>query len=78
MYLSLTSFSLTTVFEFVILTFMIITTQIEVDLLCGIVDLCMGLMELSNIIALFLLSRDKKSMLNHYDSKISSGEVLRW
>lgn len=77
-YLSQDNPKFTTVFKFVVLTFMLIGTQIEADVLWGVADLCMGLMALPNIVALFLLSKDTKNMLNDYDKKLSSPEGLSW
>lgn len=63
------------IFKAVTLTALVVGTLIDATLVWELADMSMGLMAIPNIIALFLLSKEVKFILDDYDSKLLSGNV---
>ena len=64
-------------FKGVVLTALVVGTLIEPTFVWELADMFMGIMAVPNIIALFLLSKDVKYILDDYDSKVAAGK-LHW
>ncbi len=62
-------------FKAVVLTSLVIGTLIDATFVWELADAAMGIMAIPNIIALFILSKDVKNMLNDYDAKVKAGNV---
>lgn len=62
-------------FKVVTLTALVVGTVIEPEFVWELADMSMGMMAIPNIIALFLLSKEVKFILDDYDSKMLSGNV---
>ncbi|WMM25478.1 sodium:alanine symporter family protein [Tissierella sp. MB52-C2] len=64
-------------FKGIVLTALVIGTVIDPTFVWELADMFMGIMAVPNIIALFLLSKEVKYILDDYDSKIVAGK-LHW
>lgn len=64
-------------FKALVLTALVIGTLISAEFVWELADMAMGIMALPNIIALFLLSKEVKEVLDNYDSQLESGN-LHW
>ncbi len=62
-------------FKGITLTALVIGTMIDPTFVWSLADMAMGVMAVPNIIALFLLSKEVKHILDDYDSKVASGNV---
>lgn len=62
-------------FKVIVIASLIIGTLIDATFVWELVDMTVGLMAIPNIIALFALSKDVRSILDDYDSKILSGNI---
>lgn len=63
------------IFKAIVLASLIIGSLIEADFVWELVDLSTGILAIPNIIALFLLSNDVRSILDDYDKKSLTGNV---
>lgn len=64
-------------FKGIVLTALVVGTLIDATFVWELADMSMGIMAVPNIIALFLLSKEVKNILDDYDSKVLKGE-LHW
>lgn len=64
-------------FKGIVLTALVIGTVIDPTFVWELADMFMGIMAVPNIIALFLLSKEVKYILDDYDSKVAVGK-LHW
>lgn len=62
-------------FKGLVLTALVIGTMIDATFVWELADMSMGIMALPNIIALFLLSKEVRFILDDYDSKMLSGNL---
>lgn len=62
-------------FKVIVIASLIIGTLIDATFVWELVDMTVGLMAIPNIIALFVLSKDVRSILDDYDSKVLSGNI---
>lgn len=62
-------------FKVIVIASLIIGTLIDATFVWELVDMTVGLMAIPNIIALFALSKDVRSILDDYDSKVLSGNI---
>lgn len=62
-------------FKAVVITALVIGTMIDPTFVWDLADMSMGIMAVPNIIALVLLSKEVKNILDDYDSKVLSGNV---
>jgi AGCS family alanine or glycine:cation symporter len=63
------------VFKAVVLAALVAGTLIDATFVWQLVDLTVWIMAIPNIIALFALSRDVRSILDDYDSKVLDGNI---
>lgn len=62
-------------FKGIVLTALVVGTLIDPTFVWELADMSMGIMAVPNIIALFLLSKEVKFILDDYDSKVLSGNI---
>ena len=62
-------------FKAVAISSLVIGTLIDATFVWELADMSMGLMAIPNIIALFMLSKDVKNILDDYDSKAALGNI---
>lgn len=62
-------------FKGIVLTALVVGTIIEPEFVWDLADMFMGIMALPNILALFLLSKEVKNILDDYDTKLKNGNL---
>lgn len=62
-------------FKALVITALVIGTMIDPTFVWELADLTVGIMAIPNIIALFILSKEVKFILDDYDSKVLSGNM---
>lgn len=62
-------------FKAIAITSLVVGTLVDATFVWELADMSMGFMAIPSIIALFLLSKDVKNILDDYDSKVALGNV---
>ena len=62
-------------FKAVVLISLVIGTLIDATFVWELADAAMGIMAIPNMIALFILSKDVRNILDDYDAKVKAGNV---
>lgn len=66
------------VYQIIVLLFIIIGSFQKVDFVWSLADMFNGIMVIPNLIAIFLLFKESKSILQDYDSQLKSGKKLNY
>lgn len=65
-----------TIFKAVVITALVAGTMIDATFVWKLADMFMGIMAIPNLIALFLLSKEVRVILDDYDSKVYKGIII--
>lgn len=64
-----------TIFKTIVITALVVGTMIDATFVWKLADMFMGIMAIPNLIALLLLSKEVRAILDDYDSKVVKGVI---